>query len=36
MPIDDEPYQGIWAKRYWTEDAKVKNEAPELFGDTSD
>ena len=36
MPIDDEPYQGIWAKRYWTEDAKVKNEPPELFGDTSD
>ena len=31
MPIEDEPYQGIWAKRYWTDDAKVKTQAPELF-----
>jgi PPOX class probable F420-dependent enzyme len=31
MPIGDEPYQGIWAKRYWTPDAKVARNAPELF-----
>ena len=31
MPIDDEPYQEIWAKRYWTENAKVAVKAPELF-----
>jgi PPOX class probable F420-dependent enzyme len=31
MPIGDEPYQGIWAKRYWTDDAKVKRAAPDVF-----
>ena len=31
MPLGDEPYQGIWAKRYWTYSAKVKEEAPKLF-----
>jgi nitroimidazol reductase NimA-like FMN-containing flavoprotein (pyridoxamine 5'-phosphate oxidase superfamily) len=31
MPVEDEPYQGIWAKRYWTEDAKVKNDAPTVM-----
>ena len=31
MPVGDEPYQGIWAKRYWTADAKVQQQAPELF-----
>jgi len=31
MPTDDEPYQGIWAKRYWTESAKVSDTAPKLF-----
>ena len=31
MPIGDEPYQGIWAKRYWTDDAKVKQDAPAVF-----
>jgi hypothetical protein len=36
MPVDDEPYQGIWAKRYWTEDARVKNQAPTLFDSGKD
>lgn len=31
MPVEDEPYQGIWARRYWTDDAKVKQDAPALF-----
>ena len=31
MPNEDEPYQEIWAKRYWTDDAKVKSAAPENF-----
>ncbi len=31
MPTDDEPYQGIWAKRYWTDEAKVSGDAPKLF-----
>lgn len=31
MPLENEPYQGIWAKRYWTDSAKVKDEAPQLF-----
>ena len=31
MPVGDEPYQGIWAKRYWTDDAKIKQSAPALF-----
>lgn len=31
MPVADEPYQGIWAKRYWTEDAKVKQAAPAVI-----
>ncbi len=35
MPVDDEPYQGIWAKRYWTRDAKVQQRAPELFEKSS-
>jgi PPOX class probable F420-dependent enzyme len=32
MPVGDEPYQGIWAKRYWTADAKVKQNAPTVMG----
>lgn len=31
MPVGDEAYQGIWAKRYWTQDAKAGKQAPELF-----
>ncbi len=31
MPVGDEPYQGIWAKRYWTDDAKVKQSAPDVI-----
>jgi PPOX class probable F420-dependent enzyme len=31
MPLSDEKYQGIWAKRYWTKSAKVASTAPELF-----
>ncbi|MFT4561969.1 MAG: PPOX class probable F420-dependent enzyme [Gammaproteobacteria bacterium] len=31
MPVGDEAYQGIWAKRYWTDDPKVKQQAPEVF-----
>ena len=31
MPVGDEAYQGIWAKRYWTDDARVKDQAPTLF-----
>jgi len=31
MPVEDEPYQGIWARRYWTEGAKVGKDAPALF-----
>ena len=31
MPTDEEPYQGIWAKRYWTDEAKVSDTAPKLF-----
>ena len=31
MPIDDEAYDCIWAKRYWTDNAKIKTQAPTLF-----
>ena len=31
MPLEGESYDGIWAKRYWTEDAKVKQAAPAVF-----
>jgi nitroimidazol reductase NimA-like FMN-containing flavoprotein (pyridoxamine 5'-phosphate oxidase superfamily) len=31
MPVGQESYDGIWAKRYWTNDAKVRKEAPPLF-----
>lgn len=31
MPVADEPYQGIWARRYWTDDAKVSRAPPDLF-----
>ena len=31
MPVGGEAYQGIWAKRYWTDDAKAKRKPPELF-----
>jgi nitroimidazol reductase NimA-like FMN-containing flavoprotein (pyridoxamine 5'-phosphate oxidase superfamily) len=31
MPVEGEAYDGIWAKRYWTEDAKVKQSAPEVI-----
>lgn len=36
MPVGDEPYQGIWAKRYWTDDAKVAKQSPELFDKSVD
>jgi general stress protein 26 len=36
MPVEGESYDGIWAKRYWTDDAKVKQTAPELLGRTTD
>jgi hypothetical protein len=31
MPIGNEAYDGIWAKRYWTADAKVKQAPPSVF-----
>lgn len=31
MPLGNESYDGIWAKRYWTKDAKVKQQAPQVF-----
>lgn len=31
MPVDDEPYHGIWARRYWTSDAKATSTPPPLF-----
>ena len=31
MPVDDEAYDGIWAKRYWTDDAKVKAQSPDVI-----
>ena len=31
MPVEGEAYNGIWAKRYWTKDAKVNHAAPEVF-----
>lgn len=31
MPSPEESYEGIWARRYWTADAKVKQAAPEVF-----
>lgn len=31
MPLGDEAYQGIWAKRYWTSDAKAGRDAPGNF-----
>jgi PPOX class probable F420-dependent enzyme len=31
MPVGDEPYHGIWAQRYWTDDAKVKRDAPAVI-----
>ena len=31
MPKTGENYQGIWAKRYWTSDAKAGTQAPEVF-----
>ena len=31
MPVGDESYNGIWAKRYWTKDAKVLRDAPQVF-----
>lgn len=36
MPVGDEPYQGIWAKRYWTSDAKVQEQAPDVFDKSVD
>ena len=36
MPVGDEPYHGIWAKRYWTENAKVYEQAPILFDKSVD
>jgi len=31
MPIGNEAYDGIWAKRYWTTNAKVKQTPPSVF-----
>ncbi|HCU91041.1 MAG TPA: hypothetical protein DGR97_13910 [Gammaproteobacteria bacterium] len=31
MPVEGEAYNGIWAKRYWTKDAKVNSAAPDVF-----
>lgn len=31
FPIGDEHYSGIWAKKYWTEDAKVNKGKQGLF-----
>tara|TARA_R110002096_G_scaffold19729_5_gene65775 strand:- start:1704 stop:2237 length:534 start_codon:yes stop_codon:yes gene_type:complete len=31
MPVAGEAYDGIWAKRYWTEDAKIKQTAPDVI-----
>ena len=31
MPVGGESYQGIWAKRYWTANAKVAQKSPDLF-----
>lgn len=31
MPVDNEAYDGIWAKRYWTDDAKIKGDSPEVI-----
>ena len=31
MPVGDEAYDGIWAKRYWTDDAKIKADSPEVI-----
>ncbi len=28
MPVGEEPYHGIWAKRYWTDNAKIRNQSP--------
>ncbi len=36
MPVEDEAYSGIWAKRYWTDNAKVANQPPELFDKSVD
>ena len=36
MPVGDEPYHGIWAKRYWTENAKVYDKPPVLFDKSVD
>lgn len=35
MPVGDEAYNGIWAKRYWTKDAKVNKAAPTLFEEST-
>ena len=31
FPVGDEHYSGIWAKKYWTEDAKIINRSQGLF-----
>lgn len=31
MPVAGEAYDGIWARRYWTEDAKIKQSAPDVI-----
>ena len=36
MPVEGESYDGIWAKRYWTEDAKVRQAAPDVFNKSTD
>ncbi|MBI4693977.1 MAG: pyridoxamine 5'-phosphate oxidase family protein [Gammaproteobacteria bacterium] len=36
MPVGEEAYKGIWAKRYWTPDAKVDRTAPDLIAKSVD
>jgi general stress protein 26 len=36
MPVGDEAYDGIWARRYWTDDAKVRQQAPDLMTRSAD
>ncbi len=36
MPVAGEAYDGIWAKRYWTEDAKVRQAAPDVIKQSTD
>ncbi|MEC8561473.1 MAG: pyridoxamine 5'-phosphate oxidase family protein [Pseudomonadota bacterium] len=31
FPVGSEHYSGIWAKKYWTKDAKIKSSSQDLF-----